>query len=118
MLYTIQNPIRCFHKKEGKLQIVFSIYLFLYWLVLLFVKFTYGFFKQTMPQSVDVGAAVPNPRVSFIAKAIVCNGIIHASESSHLIFSVPQFCLFPSPANGKIHLRYKRNRKTRKLRGS
>ena len=33
-----------------------------------------------MTQSVDVGAAVPNPRVSFIAKTIVCNGIIHASS--------------------------------------
>jgi hypothetical protein len=60
-----------------------------------------------MTQSVDVRAAVPNPRVSFIVKTIVCNGIIHASESSHLISSVPQFSLFPSLANGKIHLRYK-----------
>ena len=46
-----------------------------------------------MTQSVHVGAAVPNPRVSFITKTIVCNGIIHASESSHLIFSVPPFFL-------------------------
>jgi hypothetical protein len=85
MLYTIKNPIRCFHKKEGKLQIVFYIF---FSLASSFICQVYVAFLQTMTQSVDAGAAVPNPRVSFIANTIVCNGILHASGPSHLISSV------------------------------